>query len=51
MIVEGGYNLPEETPVKLAGEKEEAKEKEPAKDEKPSPAGRRKARGPAEAAK
>ena len=31
VIVEGGYNLPEGTPVKLGGEKEEAKDEEPAK--------------------
>jgi RND family efflux transporter MFP subunit len=31
VILEGGYNLPEGTPVKPAGEKEDAKEEEPAK--------------------
>jgi hypothetical protein len=32
VIVEGGYHLPEKTPVKIAGDKEDASEKDKDKD-------------------
>jgi multidrug efflux pump subunit AcrA (membrane-fusion protein) len=45
VIVEGGYNLPEGTPVKLAGDKADAEKEEPAK------AAKEKTEAPAEPAK
>jgi RND family efflux transporter MFP subunit len=54
VIVDGGYHLPEKTPVKTADEKSEAKdadEKSEAKDEKPAAAAPEKTAEPAETKK